>query len=402
MLGNATDIPENIINKANSLNHNANNFVILQDINTGEYYLPYGSKVNNKYSSNWRYSYYNNVYCLITPGWGYTYMQAYINGAFTSVSTNNVGSNSIIQLDMGTRHLKVVYASQNVNYYNVTGHNNGDVYFNPIPNPFIENQDSDITSWNFSNLVINGGILENSTSYGQNYFTLKAIYNNTTYLLDIDNYKTIDNNIITFTIPKSDLLNGAYIRDTYSIDFSIIYYERVEGGNQISEFSLGSYTFSLTSNEQEVINQDNNQQLLGDIKQEQQQTTQAIENLDNTIKDTNIDNSSIYLPSDNTQDITQDGINNIFTSIYNAFCTGEAQDIIFPIPFTNKNITLQANYIRQMLTSSGANWVITIIEAFWWYLISRFIISDVSRKITKIKSGNVENIENNNIKEEML
>ena len=55
-----------------------------------------------------------------------------------------------------------------------------------------------------------------------------------------------------------------------------------------------------------------------------------------------------------------------------------------------------------MLNSSNANWVINFIEVFWWYIISRFIIKDISKKITKIKSGNIENIENNNIKEDML
>ena len=55
-----------------------------------------------------------------------------------------------------------------------------------------------------------------------------------------------------------------------------------------------------------------------------------------------------------------------------------------------------------MLANSGANWVITIIEAFWWYLISRFIIKDVANKISKMKSGNIEDIENSNIKEDML
>ena len=76
--------------------------------------------------------------------------------------------------------------------------------------------------------------------------------------------------------------------------------------------------------------------------------------------------------------------------------------IVFPIPFTGKEITLSPNYVREMLNSSNAEWVINFIEVFWWYIISRFIIKDISKKITKIKSGNIENIENDNIKEEML
>lgn len=55
-----------------------------------------------------------------------------------------------------------------------------------------------------------------------------------------------------------------------------------------------------------------------------------------------------------------------------------------------------------MLSNNGANWIITIIQAFWWYIISRFIIKDIMRKIRKIKQGNFESIQDTNIKEDML
>lgn len=406
---NATDIPQVVLTKAKEVNHNIDNFVILQDVNKHDYYIPYGSIVNNNYTSNWFVTTFKDTFVLVAPSWGRMTLLRYTNNAyFEDVALGSIGSNSTVQFDYVVpstgynRVLKVVYASQKIIYSGVSGHEDGETYFNPFSNPFIENPSSEISSWNFNTLKINGAELRNSTSYGQNFFTLKAVYNNNEYLLDIDDYKTVSGNSVTFSIPKNSLLNSAYLRNNYKVDFSLIYYESLEGGRRVSEFSLGSYTFAFSSEEQDVVNQDNTQQLLGDIKEGQQQVTNSINNLDNTIKDTNVDNSSIYLPNDNTQDITQDGINNIFTNIYNAFCTGETKDIIFPIPFTNKNIVLSANYIREMLTNSSANWVITIIEAFWWYLISRFIIVDVSRKITKIKSGNVENIENDNIKEEML
>ena len=133
-----------------------------------------------------------------------------------------------------------------------------------------------------------------------------------------------------------------------------------------------------------------------------QEQTNSINNQTNVITDSTVEDSSVVLPTDSTNDITADGLNGIFTSMYNAFCTGQAKDIVFPIPFTNKNITLKSNYVRQMLSNSGATWVITIIEAFWWYIISRFIIKDITNKITKIKSGNIESIEETNIKGDML
>lgn len=96
------------------------------------------------------------------------------------------------------------------------------------------------------------------------------------------------------------------------------------------------------------------------------------------------------------------GIDNIFQIIYNSFTSGTPQDIIFPIPNTDKNITLSASYTYNMLNNNNSSWLITIIQAFYWYLISRFIITDVMDKIRKIKQGDIENIENNNIKEDML
>lgn len=133
-----------------------------------------------------------------------------------------------------------------------------------------------------------------------------------------------------------------------------------------------------------------------------QEQTNAINDQTNVITDSTVDSTASDLPSINVTDTTQNGIDNIFNSIYNAFCTGSAQDIVFPIPFTNKNITLSPYYVKNMLENNGAGWVYTFIQAFWGYLIGRFIIKDVSNKINKIKSGNIENIQNNNIKEDML
>ena len=47
-------------------------------------------------------------------------------------------------------------------------------------------------------------------------------------------------------------------------------------------------------------------------------------------------------------------------------------------------------------------WIINIIQAYYWYIISRFIITDIMGKIRKIKQGNLENLQNSNIKEDML
>lgn len=141
-----------------------------------------------------------------------------------------------------------------------------------------------------------------------------------------------------------------------------------------------------------------------------QQTTEAVNSATNAINqqtevitDTNIDsNLPSNLPSDNTQDTTTSGINNIFDFLKNAFTTGTAKDIVIPIPFTNKNFTIQANFLQNILSKTDFAWVSNIINLFWWYVISVFIVKDISSKFTKIKGGDIENIQDNNIKEDML
>lgn len=81
---------------------------------------------------------------------------------------------------------------------------------------------------------------------------------------------------------------------------------------------------------------------------------------------------------------------------------GTAKDIVIPVPFTGKNFVIKPNFLKTILAKTEFEWVYNIIQAFWWYVISAFIVKDVSSKFTKIKSGNVENIQDTNIKEEML
>lgn len=153
-----------------------------------------------------------------------------------------------------------------------------------------------------------------------------------------------------------------------------------------------------TEQEQDNQNQSDTQKQIDAINK---QTEQQKETKD-FLKDDNIDDSNIALPSIETNDITEDGIDNIFTAIYNGLTSGEARDIVLPFPFTNKSIIIPANYTEQFLTTSVFSPIYLIIQAFYWYIIARFIVKDIASKFEKIKSGNIENLENNNIKTEML
>lgn len=156
---------------------------------------------------------------------------------------------------------------------------------------------------------------------------------------------------------------------------------------------------TLTNRQQEANqNQSDTQKQIDAINKQ----TEEQEKTNDFLTNDNIDDSNISLPSINTNDITEDGIDNIFTAIYNGLTSGEARDIVLPFPFTNKSITIPANYTEQFLTTSVFSPIYLIIQAFYWYIIARFIIKDIANKFEKIKSGNIENIENNNIKTDML
>lgn len=278
----------------------------------------------------------------------------------------------------------------------------------PFTAPYIVNTSSYIENWSFDYLTINSGsvgyvyydpLLDRST-YSDLY--LKYVYDGITYSMPINSgflsEWSSDNFIVE--IPRTSLLTSVNIQNGKSVDFYLEVKQENVGDNI---YYLGNYTFSLTTAEQEQIQSDSDKALQGQILQQQEQINNNLSNIDNSINDSSIDDiTSDTLPSDTTTDITAEGVNGIFTSIYNAFCVGNAQDIVFPIPFTDKSITLPSNYVRNALNSSGATFIITLIEAFWWYLISRFIVKDIMNKINKIKSGNIEDIETTNIRGDML
>lgn len=125
----------------------------------------------------------------------------------------------------------------------------------------------------------------------------------------------------------------------------------------------------------------------------------SVNNVNNSIKDDNVNVDSSTLPTDNTNDITADGFNNIFNKLYTTFTSGGAQDVVIKIPFTNKSFTIN---VSNVYGGADLGFVKTLIEMFWYFVISYFIVQDIAKKINKIKSGDIENVQNDNIKEDLL
>lgn len=121
------------------------------------------------------------------------------------------------------------------------------------------------------------------------------------------------------------------------------------------------------------------------------------QNINNSINssDVSVDSS---LPTSDTNDITLDGFNSIFNTLYSSF-TGTSSDVILPIPFTNKSITI--NY-QNVFGNFSFGVLSSIISGFWYFIICLFIVNDIKNKINSIKAGNIENVQTTNIKGDLL
>ena len=159
------------------------------------------------------------------------------------------------------------------------------------------------------------------------------------------------------------------------------------------------------TNQLDTVNQ-SLQNVQKTYQEQQEQTRQQISDstnqITNTITDNNVDDidTSDLQNQDTTDDITQNGFNSIFTTIQNAFLDNTSKSIVFKVPFTDKSFTISKSTIY------GEFSLLNTIESFasmvWYFLISLFIVKDISKKISKIKSGDIDNIQNDNIKEDLL
>lgn len=292
------------------------------------------------------------------------------NWSFESINSSNTSYSSYI----GSGGLYSVFTNSDI--FNT----NGDLAYSSdlYTPPTLNNPISDLENLSFNNFIINANsftqemisnsdeplvmlFYNRSLSNSQNtdglypikekYFYKESIY------FDKEN-STDSNYIFKYPIFKTGVFFN--IGSTYEIKLAKrVYIQEYDTWGY--DYFANSYTFTVSSNvTQDYINQLNQQTATSSDEEQQQelqssinQQTQSIDNINNSITDSTIDNSSIDLPTDNTQDPTQSGVDNIFQTIYNSFTSGTAQDIVFPIPFSDNNLTIQANYVSNMLGSSS-------------------------------------------------
>lgn len=138
---------------------------------------------------------------------------------------------------------------------------------------------------------------------------------------------------------------------------------------------------------------------LNDINNGINNVNNSVNNLNDSINNDNVNADASTLPSDDTTDITANGFNSLFDKIYTTFTSNVSKDLVITIPFTNKSFTVNS---VNVYGNADLGFVKTLIEAFWYFVISYFIVKDISKKINKIKSGDIEHVEESNVKEDLL
>lgn len=272
----------------------------------------------------------------------------------------------------------------------------------PTRLPSFLNSSSDFVSLDFDNLRIDPGTFDTTLNFRlidttENRRLIDIYFINGEYddFMEREDLSNPFSNLI-YSIPLEYLPSFNYIKD-HTYRWQLIYGET--GSQQYINVDI---TATVSANVNEVTNGDI-QNSINETNDKIDTTNQELSDLNDNLTNSDVNSvSSSDLPSISVTDSTSSGIDSIFTSLYNAFCSGNAQDIVLPIPHTNKSITIQPYYIQNMLNNHNASWVLLFIQAFWGYLFGRFIIKDIASKIRKIKSGNIEGLQNSNIKEEML
>ena len=202
-------------------------------------------------------------------------------------------------------------------------------------NPSITTTTTIVRNYTFATLDIDGGNVVNSSNLVGSY--LNYNYMGSDYRLDIDNYISVSpTGYCTWSIPRAELLQDMAIASGRVLTFELEVIVVVEGGRDFRYYSLGSYTLNPSTAQANAVNQDQNLANLENINS-------SINETNETITNDNIEGSSVVQQPDVPQDTSgvESGVNNIFSAIMNVFTNLDTtQNVVLPIPFTNKSITI--------------------------------------------------------------
>ena len=183
---------------------------------------------------------------------------------------------------------------------------------------------------------------------------------------------------------KNDMFGSYQNYHTYQLSFQYL---------DENDTYQDSQVYRWTTDFSEAVLNGEYDEVLGDINK-------GLNDINGFLNNSNYDQSSIVnsMPSTNVQDPTENQINNIFTMIRNAFSTNNAQNVVIALPHTDETITIPADLVTSHIPSP----ILFLIQGFYWYIICRFIIKDISKTVEHAKSGEILDAKDGNIKTDLL
>lgn len=139
--------------------------------------------------------------------------------------------------------------------------------------------------------------------------------------------------------------------------------------------------------------------------EEQEEQTEEMKKLNNFMSSEDVDEDAYDMPSENpTQDITESGINGIFTMFYDKINNWESENITIRIPFANKIFIIPSNLTEDIVNAYLPNTTTfgRLFGLIWYYLLGVYIVKDIQKYIDGLQTGEILTKSDTNIKTEML
>lgn len=174
-----------------------------------------------------------------------------------------------------------------------------------------------------------------------------------------------------------------------------------------------SWTMSLTAEQIEQQEQQTNADInsgiqdlnnnIDNLNSNINNVNEGLDDINNFLNDDSFSESSILngMPnSDNYSNPTDGGISTIFSAFQNAFTnSSSAQSVRFVFPNSNgQYVDIPADLVSSKVPQP----IVFLIQAFYWFMICRFIIKDISNTAEKAKSGEILDSSDGNIKTDLL
>lgn len=184
------------------------------------------------------------------------------------------------------------------------------------------------------------------------------------------------------------------VGSTYSrfgvFDYNNVSLDNDSGSNQnyfvIPRMLISYTTESLQTFRDRYSDSLSNQQIveiLNDILDETQEISDFLQ--DDSLNNNNIDFNGV-----DSYEFTyyNNDIERAFLQIQTAFTDNNTyRYIIFSIPFTNRSITIDTQFLHNLLNDNNLTIIVDIMQAFWWYFFCKLIVYDILKIVQAISTG---------------